>query len=139
MNYFIVNSNNKLNPSHSDEQLMLNNSYVAIFDKNADRINWFYKGDIIFLFKNKVGIIGYGRVDGSPKFKELKDGRKQGSQKFTNLIILQTPLSTKEIEKICGPMSFIQSAFKIQDDKGEAIINHLEVGQIRRPHLKLVA
>lgn len=137
MNYYIVNSNNKLNPTHTDEKSMLEKEYVALYDKNSVRVNKFQQADMIFLFKNKIGIIAYGQVNGVSKYKNLKDGRKEGSQKFINLKILKEPLTTEKMKELCGNMALIQSAFHLNDKHGQILLKHLEIN--KPVHLRLVA
>ena len=129
---YILNTNNLYRPE--DEQEMLNQEVCGTFCENSHKIGKINVGDIVFLYKKQVGIIGYGTASGVVIVKDRirpENGQfvANGSQyqKLNDFSRLEKPLSAKGIKDVLGRyVPFTNTIFKLREGEGTKIIAHLE-------------
>lgn len=131
MKYFIVNTNRKADPNGHDEEIMLNEEIVALyFDGYKEKIEKLSDGDVVFLYSNAHGIIAYGEVTGKTCVRNYKGMTKfKGQEYFRHLksfVILDQPISAKEIKQIVGQQqAFLKAFFEMDEKFAIPLSNHL--------------
>ncbi len=124
--YYILNTNYNNDPK--DHEDMLNNKKAAAyFEPWKFKMERLSKGDAVFLYQSKVGIIAYGNA--SDKLtKASYQGKKEYeyeeySRKLNNFRILKEPISASEVKEITGTnYIFMQTMFGIDQDDAKKII-----------------
>lgn len=124
MSYWLLNTNKKANSL--DQEKMIKEKYIALYNDNAKNIRKILKGDTIFLYEVKVGIICYGIARGLWFSRTLQDNRIEGVQTLEKLTILNTPLTITEIKNICGDINHRQAFCSMNDRQACCLIRHIE-------------
>lgn len=118
------------NKSHSedDSNWMIQNGFAAAFYSpwklNIERIN---SNDIVFLYENGKGIVGYGKGTGEIE-KCDHNGKKDECyyQKLIDFKLLETPISASDVRKILGRnVVFLRTMSGVPD--GNKILNSIEI------------
>lgn len=131
MRYFMVNTNRKADPNGHDEETMLNEQIVALyFDGYKENIEKLSDGDVVFLYSNALGIIAYGEVAGKTCIRNYKGMTKfKGQEYFRHLkpfVILEQPISAKEIKAIVGQrQSYLHAFFEMNEKFAAPLSAHL--------------
>ncbi|MEA1051237.1 hypothetical protein U5801_15695 [Lamprobacter modestohalophilus] len=123
--YYILNTN--ISNGQADHDDMLNNKKAAAyFDPWKFKIERLAKGDVIFLFQSRVGIVALGEADG-----RLGKAAYQGNpshpdeeyfMKLNSFQKVSPPLTTAEIKAITGINHvFMSTMFGLDADSGKAI------------------
>ncbi|MDO9213578.1 MAG: hypothetical protein Q8Q54_04005 [Methylococcales bacterium] len=121
-NFHILNTNKR--SCDEDQEKMLREGIAAAFYGDwKTNINRIKKGDVVFLYENRVGIIAYGIGTGQTLVRDY-DGDKDEThyQKLEDFTILEQPLTASEIKQILGrkipftrTMSAISDGQKVLD------------------------
>lgn len=121
--YYLLNTN--LQWCIEDHERMLNEGIASAFsDPWKFKIDILKKGDVVFLYANRRGIVACGKASGT-KLDIIRrtDGDDGHCHKLDNFTILSKPLSASEIKKILGyshpflmTMSAISDGQKICDE-----------------------
>lgn len=127
-NFFLLNTNNKYRLA--DQVEMLGCGFAEAYCENKHKINEICKGDIVFLYGNKQGIVGYGKGSGLVLSKDRRrpDGDqfvKNGChfQQLTDFRVVQ-PLPAKRIQEILErKLYFAQTLVPLPD--GQKLLNIL--------------
>ncbi|MDD2781082.1 hypothetical protein [Sulfuricurvum sp.] len=122
--FHLLNTNRRYDVN--DNEYMLNNGVAAAFYDpwkfNIDRIK---KGDVVFLYKNGVGIVAYGKGSGQ-RLKKDRYGDKDECyyQELKDFKILTKPLTAIEIKKTLGQnVVFLRTMSGMPD--GQKIIDRI--------------
>ncbi len=126
--YFIVNTNSRYMPKIYKE--MLKEKKAAAYYNRKEKISKIRKGNIVFLYHNRVGVIAYGRTNDSYKKKEI-DGDEDEEYyiplKFSWKINPDTePDKAVKFSEICSrlrkPPIFDQAVFPINKKIAKVIM-----------------
>ena len=123
--YFVLNTNKRW--SIKEHQNMVSNGIAAAFEDGwKHKIEILEKGDIVFLYENRVGIVGIGKASGNTeKLDRNGDPEAMYQQKLSDYRKV-IPLSAKEIKKATGTnMRFLQTMFRIKATQGTQIEQQL--------------
>lgn len=121
--YYLLNTN--LQWCIEDHERMLKEGIASAFsDPWKFKIDSLKKGDVVFLYANRTGIVSCGKASGiTLEIIRRTDGDDGYYQKLDNFTILSKPLSASEIKKILGyshpflmTMSAISDGQKICDE-----------------------
>ena len=99
MNFHLVNTRT----AHSDtaHKKMLKDKVVLAVFRTRDEIDEIAKGDFVFLFQNKVGIVAMGKASGVRKiidFEEVEDGGML--QSLSGFVKFKTPIQASTVTAI---------------------------------------
>ncbi len=102
--YYIVNTDTHYRPE-GHEYMLREGKAAAFHDPWKHKIDDIKRGDVVFLYKSKVGIVAVGRASGRIEVKPVGKGRKfeadgEHSQKLLNFTKLESPVSAKIIRAI---------------------------------------
>ena len=129
MEYYILNTNRKMNPSGDDEFRMLDEGIAAAYLKNKKKVDKLETGDVIFLYRVGEGVIAYGTVDSKLHVKTYKKLPGEEHYKFlTNFYSFpDTPISAEDIKSLTDhKIAFQQAIFKIRPLIGKALLSECE-------------
>ena len=129
-NYYLLNTNTK--HGMADHYDMLENGLAAAFWGDWKRkINKLKKGDQVFLYQNRVGIVATGVATGNTVVSDIKgdDGfmyPEKHSQKLDNFLkdFKITLKSCKDITKTNLPI--LQTMSRLNEDQGKALLKEIE-------------
>lgn len=132
MKYYVVNTNKKKDPSGLDESTMLNEEIVSLyFDGYKEKIIPLQEGDMVFLYSNNDGIIGYGTVTGRTYIRPYQGNPSHKGQEYyrrlDNFKRLKKPLSAMEIKTIVGgAIVMARAIFNLSEEYALPILKHIE-------------
>lgn len=130
VNYYLLNTNTK--HGMADHHDMLNNGLAAAFWGNwKNNINKLRKGDRVFLYQNRVGIVATGIATGNTVVSDIKgdDGcmyPEKHSQKLDDFLRdFQISLkSCREVTKTNLPI--LRTMSRLNEDQGKALLTEVE-------------
>lgn len=120
--YYILNTN--ISNSQDDHDSMLREEKAAAFYSPPKfSIEKLKKGDIIFLYQSRVGIVAVGMADGKLQKRNYHDDPKEVDEeyfmKLNKFHPLTCPISAAEIKEITGiNYRFLQTMFGVDRDSG---------------------
>ena len=123
--YYILNTN--ISNSREDHDDMLKNrKAAAYFDPWKFKIERLAKGDVIFLFQSRSGIVALGEADGRllklPYHGKQENPDEEYSMKLLKFQTVAPPLTAAEIRKITGVnYVFMSVMFGLDVESGKAI------------------
>lgn len=120
--FFVLNTN--LRHSDEDHEKMLNEGLaLASYTPWKEQIKRIKKGDVVFLYANSIGIVGFGEASGEIT---VQDHKKLGDQEvFVQKLIdfkkLEKPIPAKDVRKALGyDHIFIKTLAALPNDKKQA-------------------
>lgn len=123
--YFILNTNR----SHSDEDhfnMVKNGIAAAFYNGWKHKIDVLRKGDVVFLYESKAGIVGAGNASGVLEILDKPDEADAVHQQALTDYKNVGPMSAREIKKLTGTnMRFLHTMFNVSVRDGELIEQHL--------------
>lgn len=128
MNYFLLNTNRRLDPTGTDEQVMLSGRFASAFRDNKKVIEKMKHGDMVFLYRAGDGIIAYGVINSDLRIRDYK-GSKDGEyfRTMKAFHILNKPIGATEIRKLArGKIAFLRTLIPISPFLGKKIISLLD-------------
>lgn len=132
MRYYIINTNRKANPTGEDEFTMINEEIVAAYSlKGCNGIKRLKKGDTVFLYRVREGIIASGIVCSDffeRKFRGTqKIGKSEFYRKLRDFKKIDKPISAEELRKITNSKrSFRHTAFTVNEFSGRQIVQAIQ-------------
>lgn len=97
--YFLVNTNETYRPGQ--HKRMLRSNYVCAQYGPKDKINAINKGDIVFLYQNRIGILAYGVADGTVIVKDYEGWKDEAHQmRVDQFRIAKPPIKPLEVTKL---------------------------------------
>ena len=139
--YYILNTNLQDGSDPTDHNDMLNNSKAAAYFRPWKyKIESLNRGDFVFLYQSRSGIVAFGKADGrlqkNPYHGNPDDGEDGTAEYCMQLRSFQKvapPLTAAEIKTITGVnYVFMHTMFGIGDDSGQKLMKHLlENGRLR--------
>jgi len=120
--FFLLNTNKR--QSIDDHNFMVDNGYAAAYEDGwKELIEKINKGDVVFLYANGKGIVGYGRASG--EVLRIQND-KCFYQKLDNYQLLDEPLKAKDIRDICNRTPvFLKTLSLINNEDGLIIYNKI--------------
>ena len=127
--FHVLNTNKRFDAN--DDKYMINNGVAAAFYDpwkfNIDRIK---NDDIVFLYRNGVGIVGYGKGSGKTLKKDrYGDIDECHYQELKDFKCLEKPLSAIEIKKILGRNVVFLRTMSGKPD-GQKIIDRINLKKV---------
>lgn len=120
--FFVLNTN--LRHTDDDHEKMLNEGLaLASYSPWKEQIKRIKKGDVVFLYGNAIGIVGFGEASGEVK---IEDHKKLGDQevfvqKLLNFKKLEKPIPAKDVRKELGyDHIFIKTLAALPNDQKQA-------------------
>lgn len=123
--YYILNTN--ISSSQEDHDAMLKNrKAAAYFDPWKFKIERLAKGDVIFLYQSRSGIVALGEADGKllklPYHGQPENPDEEYSMKLLKFQTVAPPLTAAEIKKITEVnYVFMGVMFGLDTESGKAI------------------
>jgi hypothetical protein len=123
--YYILNTN-ITNDQQDHDDMLSHGKAAAYFDPGKFKIERLEKGDVVFLYQSRVGIVAFGEADGK-LVKVSYQGNpahpdEEYSMKLQRFQRVSPPLSAAEIKKISGINHvFMSTMFGLDADSGKAI------------------
>lgn len=96
MRYYILNTNKRHDPDCEDDMLRLEK--CSAYNDKKHKIEKILKGDMIFLYSSKRGIIAFGIATGNIEKSDFKGGEEY-SQKLIQFKKLNEPISYRMVNK----------------------------------------
>lgn len=133
--YYILNTN--INNSEEDHADMLQNgkaaAYFSPWKLKIERLN---RGDVVFLYQSRVGIVAYGEVDGNLRKSNYhgnpEHSEEEYSMRLNRFHRLETPMSAAEIKEETGvEYVFRSTMFGLDDENGRKIKTYIEQNNLR--------
>lgn len=127
--YYILNTNIRNN--EQDHQDMLTNTKAAVyFDPWKFKIERLRKGDVVFLYQSKVGIVAVGEADGKlqkrPYHEKPEHKDEEYFMKLRNFETVSPPLKAAEIKRITEiDHRFMSTMFGLDTDSGKTLRQHI--------------
>lgn len=124
---FLVNTNETHRPGQGHR--MLRNNYVCAQYGPKDKINAINKGDIVFLYQNRIGILAYGVADGTVIVKDYKGWKDEAHQmRVDRFRIAKPPVKPAEINKLSRKLAskgifYSKTVSPIPEKVGESLVN----------------
>lgn len=126
-NSYILNTDISENEQHHAD--MLHKHKAAAYGSGyREKIAKLEKGNIVFLYESKVGIVAYGRASGILETADC-DGRKDDEylMQLDDFHMLEKPMPPSEINRITGQhWNFMQTMFSILDDHAQLLIEEMD-------------
>ncbi len=132
--YYILNTNLQDGSDPTDHDDMLGNAKAAAYYKPWKfKIKSLQKGDFIFLYQSRSGVVAVGKADGrlqiNPYHGNPDDGEEGTAEYCMQLRSFQRvapPLTAAEIKTITEvDYVFMQTMFGIGEDSGTKLMNYL--------------
>ena len=103
--YYMLNTNERYGSEYSN-QMLSEHKAAAYAPGWREKIQKFQKGDLVFLYKNAVGIVAYGYADGNLN-KCACDGESDPEYEYNMKLdpfvdIQSSPISASEMKQIAG-------------------------------------
>lgn len=133
--YYILNTNLQDGSDTTDHDDMLENAKAAAYYTPWKyKIESLKKGDYVFLYQSRTGIVAFGRADGNLQKKPYHGSSDDGEEgiaeycmKLLDFEKISPPLKAAEIKNISGVnYVFMQTMFGIDQDSGKKIVDHLQ-------------
>lgn len=123
--YYILNTNVS-NTQEDHDDMLSHGKAAAYFDPWKFKIERLAKGDVIFLYQSRVGIVAVGEADGklvkTPYQGDLAHPDEEYSMKLQGFYRVSPPLTAAEIKKITGiNYRFMSTMFGLDADSGKKI------------------
>lgn|SRR2546425_2610621 len=122
--YFILNTNYNNDPDDHDD-MMKNRKAAAYSDPWKYKIEQIGKGDIVFLYKSRIGIVAYGTGSGKvDKSAHREDGGPddQYSMQLDKFHEVKPPIPAAEIKEITGNnYVFMGTMFGMDRESGKKL------------------
>lgn len=131
-NYYLLNTNRKLDPTGIDETAMLEEEIAAAYlGRWKDEIKKLNPGDVVFLYRTGEGIIAIGTVSGPLKVRDYRGDKKFKDGEFYKSLdsfqILSHVISPAEINRLTKHrVSFMKTLIKIKADVALAILGKID-------------
>lgn len=123
--YYVLNTN--ISNDIDDHNDMLNNGKAAAyFDPWKYKIERLLKGDVVFLYQSRVGIVAVGEADGklvkAPYHGNPKDKDEEYFMKLLHFQRVNPPVTASEIKQVTGVnYVFMQTMFGLDADSSKAL------------------
>ncbi len=123
--YYMLNTNMS-NSAEDHDDMLKNGKAAAYFDPWKYKIERLAKGDVIFLYQSRVGIVALGEADGKlaklPYHGKPENPDEEYSMKLQRFQTVAPPLTAAEIKKITGiNYVFMGTMFGLDAESGKAI------------------
>lgn len=128
---YILNTNSE-NDSGDHEAMLREQKAAAYIHGWKEKIDKLQKGDVVFLYQSKVGIVAYGYASGKTKkafYKEEPEG--EHFQQLKPFKLLKTPMSAAKMKEVAKQgFSFRMTMYSISDECRDRLLE-----EIQRNHL----
>jgi hypothetical protein len=132
--YYILNTNDRRFPDdHND--MIKNGKAAAYFTPWKYKIERLQKGDVVFLYQSRIGIVAVGRASGKlekrPYQGNPEDDEEEYSMLLDNFQRLSLPLPAAKIKEITGiNYRFLSTMFSIDANSGEVLQKYIQAQHI---------
>lgn len=100
---FHILNTNKRHSEEAHEKMLKDGIAAASYDPWKYNINRINKGDVVFLYENKVGIVAYGKGTGNTLITDYEGDKDEWHyQKLEDFTILEKPLTAGEVKQVLG-------------------------------------
>lgn len=127
--YYIINTDISNSIKHHNDMLV-NHKAAAYNDGYKEKITKLQKGDAVFLYQSKKGIVGYGIADGILN-KVDENGKKEfeynmNLNDFINLS--DNPISAKEMKEITDHVFVLmQTMLSVPEKVGKKLVDEIKI------------
>lgn len=107
---------------------MVNNAFAAAFHAPwKNKIERLKKGDHVFLYRSRIGIVAHGQASGDLQRSDYHGEPEEAySMSLTNFRKVDPPLLASEIKEIGNTnYVFMQTMFAVGEDAGKELISAL--------------
>lgn len=122
--YFVVNTDIHRDPKN-DEDMIRNQKAAAYFDPWKYKMKRIKKGDKVFLYRNKEGIVARGVAKSKYKMKDYYDNPEDKNEEYyvplTKFQVLDDPISHAEIVEITGVYRRFTTCISIDEDSWKTL------------------
>lgn len=128
--FHILNTNCKHGTvDHND--MISNKKAAAYFDPPKHKIEKLLKGDTVFLYQNKVGIVAVGKASGklekAPYHGKQEHADEEYFMTLNSFRTIEPPLSAAQIKKITGiDHVFMTTLFSVDKESGQLIQKEID-------------
>ena len=123
--YYFLNTNSSNDLTDHDDMLK-NSKAAAFFDPWKYKIERLAKGDVIYLYQSKVGIVAIGKADGklvkAPYHSDPQHPDEEYYMKLLDFQKVTPPMTAAEVKRVTGvDYRFMQTMFGVDLEAGKAI------------------
>jgi hypothetical protein len=123
--YYILNTNISNDQTDHDDMLT-NHKAAAYFDPWKYKIERLAKGDIVYLYQSRVGIVAFGKADGklvkAPYQGNPAHPDEEYYMKLLDFQNVKPPMAAADIKRVTGvDYVFMQTMFGLDETGGKAI------------------
>jgi len=128
--YYVVNTNDTY--LDGQEKMMFRQNCIFARYGPKDKIDIIEEGDIVFLYKNQVGIITYGIADGDLAIGDYKGHKDEEHLMHVDRFrILKTPITPSEITALSKRLAlprvfYARTVSPLRPELGDALLNLFE-------------
>lgn len=128
--YYILNTNVN-NDQNDHDDMLAHGKAAAYFNPWKFKIERLAKGDTVFLYQSRVGIVAFGKADGklvkAPYQGDQKYPDEEYSMKLQQFQRVSPPLTAAKIKEITGiDHVFRSTMFGVDADSGKAIKDFIQ-------------
>lgn len=125
--FYVLNTNMQ-GDSQCDED-MIREHKAAAYGKVRKCIAKIQQGDVVFLYRNSVGIVAYGVADGSLMENSYakSDGEicEENYMHLDNFKVLEFPFTAAQMKLLSNSLAFQLTMYKIDNESGVAFIKKI--------------
>jgi hypothetical protein len=123
--YYILNTNISNDQADHDDMLS-NRKAAAYFDPWKYKIERLAKGDVVYLYQSRMGIVALGKTDGklvkAPYHGDQAHPDEEYYMKLVGFQKVNPPMTAAEVKKVTGvDYVFMQTMFGLDANGGKAI------------------
>jgi hypothetical protein len=126
--FYLLNTSYGNNPD-DDKEMLEEQKASAFFDPWKFQIGRLQKGDVVFLYGNGVGIVAYGKANGTlvkSSYHGGTDPEDTYSMKLNQFKLVSPPLTAAEIKRINGSnFPFLRTMSALDPESGDKIIKEI--------------
>lgn len=126
---YILNTNYN-NDKQDDAEMIAKKKASAYYDPWKYKINKIQKGDKVFLFRSKTGIVAMGKGSGEIEKKNYHDSSSEVNEEYYTYLDdfkeLKKPLSASELKNVTQVnYRFMSTMFGIGKENGDKVWNYI--------------
>ncbi|MBP9021238.1 MAG: hypothetical protein KBG01_06905 [Syntrophobacterales bacterium] len=123
--YYILNTNISNDQTDHDD-ILKNHKAAAYFDPWKYKIERLAKGDIVYLYQSRVGIVAFGKADGKLVKASYQGNPAHPDEEYYMKLLdfqnVKPPMTAADIKRITGvDYVFMQTMFGLDATAGKAI------------------
>jgi hypothetical protein len=123
--YYILNTNISNDQTDHDDMLTKHKA-AAYFDPWKYKIERLAKGDIVYLYQSRVGIVAFGKADGKLAKASYQGNPKHPDEEYYMKLLdfqnVKPPMAAADIKRVTGvDYVFMQTMFGLDAAGGKAI------------------